>query len=193
MAQKTPQTITINDAAAYPIEGFDPCYYLTSRGKVYSTKRGGPDLLSGVIGKNGYKAFTLRKNGKDVRVTLHRLVAEKFCVRPTHCDVVNHKDGNKLNNLPENLEWVTAGDNIRHAFRTGLMRKSPMGHIARMVFVSHSRRAKFTIGEADEIRTQYHGMEIPEYAAIAKQRGCGTETIRRIVLGKQKTFKEVAA
>jgi hypothetical protein len=36
-------------------------------------------------------------------------------------------------------------------------------------------------------------MEKPEYAAIAKRLGCGTETIRRIVLGQQKIFKEIAA
>jgi hypothetical protein len=193
MAQKTPQTITINDVTAYPIEGVDPCYYLTAAGDVYSTKRGLPERLSGVVGNNGYKAFTFRNAGKDVRLSLHRLLAAHFCEKPDGCDVVNHKDGDKLNNAIENLEWVTAGDNVRHAYATGLMQKSDYVHIAKMVLASHGRRAKFTKVEADQIAEEYSAMEKPEYAVIAKRLGCGTETIRRIVLGQQKIFKEIAA
>ena len=69
---------------------------------------------------------TWRDDIKDKSVTtfVHRLKAIGFCENTTGMDVeelqVNHKDGNKLNNNLDNLEWVTQADNIRHAYRTGL-------------------------------------------------------------------------
>jgi len=33
---------------------------------------------------------------------------------------VNHKDGNKTNNYFENLEWIEARENCRHAVHIGL-------------------------------------------------------------------------
>jgi hypothetical protein len=59
--------------------------------------------------------------GKHKRV--HRLVAAAFCNKRDGCDEVNHKDGNKLNNRAENLEWCTKSENMLHAYRMGLQTK----------------------------------------------------------------------
>lgn len=44
----------------------------------------------------------------------HRLVAEAFLENKNNLPVVNHIDGNKLNNCVNNLEWVSYNDNAKH-------------------------------------------------------------------------------
>lgn len=60
-------------------------------------------------------------SGDRVNVNLHRIVATVFVKREndTH-DIVNHIDGNKHNNIAENLEWTTHSQNNKHAYETGL-------------------------------------------------------------------------
>ena len=53
---------------------------------------------------------------------LHRLIAEQYVANPHNKPCTNHINGDKHDNRPENLEWVTHKENTQHAFRTGLMR-----------------------------------------------------------------------
>lgn len=63
----------------------------------------------------------LWKDGKHKDFLVYRLVAYAFLGKPENDSfTVNHKDGNRLNNCVENLEWLTLADNIRHGYRTGL-------------------------------------------------------------------------
>lgn len=72
--------------------------------------------LKGCI-TSGYRSvkFTFI-DGHQQRFYVHRLVAEHFIREPRDGEVVNHKDGNKLNNNVNNLEWVTQRDNILHYY-----------------------------------------------------------------------------
>lgn len=59
--------------------------------------------------------------GKIHTVNIHRLVAELFIKSIDDNLVVNHIDGNKLNNNVINLEIITPKENSIHAIKTGLM------------------------------------------------------------------------
>lgn len=70
------------------------------------------------------KRVSLWKNGKPKDYLVARLVAMTFLGKPPEGYTVNHKDGNRLNNNIENLEWLSLEDNVRHAFATGLMSRT---------------------------------------------------------------------
>lgn len=49
---------------------------------------------------------------------VHRAVAAAFIgPAPSERHEINHKDGNPVNNMVENLEWVTPSENARHSHR----------------------------------------------------------------------------
>lgn len=102
--------------------------YLESRGAWFIDKNGNVfhngKLLKPTKNKNGYLSVELWENGNRKRVYVHRLVAEKYIPNPENKREVNHKDGNKLNNSVDNLEWVTSSENKYHAYKNGLRRSA---------------------------------------------------------------------
>lgn len=101
---------------------------------------------------------------------VHRLVAEAFLGPCPRGKEVNHKNGRRLDNRPENLEYVTAAENKAHAVANG--------------FVSHGDRhpnSKLTAAEVRQIRRKFKpGM----CAALAKEYGVHLATIDYIVRRK---------
>lgn len=67
---------------------------------------------------DGYMCLRVRPCGKRYKV--HRIVAMAFIPNPENKPQVNHIDGNKQNNHVSNLEWATAKENIKHAWKSGL-------------------------------------------------------------------------
>ena len=74
--------------------------------------------------KAGYRV-TLWKNKKPKDFLVARLVCTTFHENLIGTKMtVNHKDGNRLNNRIENLEWLSLADNIRDGFKTGLYKSA---------------------------------------------------------------------
>ena len=78
--------------------------------------------------KNDYGYVELWKNNKGKKFRIHRLVAETFIPNPKNLPVINHIDGNKLNNVVENLEWCTHQENTKHAMQNGLIKPPPRSY-----------------------------------------------------------------
>lgn len=79
-------------------------------------------ILKAVVGKsNGYLKVSLYVDKRVQTIEVHRLVAKTFLQKPTDGKryVVDHiVDGDKLNNHPSNLQYITQQENILKSSRT---------------------------------------------------------------------------
>ena len=104
------------------VVGFEGRYQVSNIGNVKSLHYRGHDyerLLKPAEHHTGY--LIVRLGNKPAKICLvHQLVAKAFIPLVEGKKFVNHIDGNKRNNCAENLEWVTAQENITHAIKTGL-------------------------------------------------------------------------
>lgn len=87
-------------------------YMIDENGNVFNKTTN--KYLKGSIGENGYKYYRLSQNNHKKMYYAHRLVAEHFLNNPNNFPIVNHIDGNKLNNNINNLEWVTYSENTKY-------------------------------------------------------------------------------
>ena len=72
--------------------------------------------VAGTVHTDGY--IRMRYQGVNIRV--HRVIWAKFTGYLDNNMVINHRDGNKLNNAFSNLEIITHAQNQIHAYRAGL-------------------------------------------------------------------------
>lgn len=163
------------------ITGFEGLYLISNRGNIKSLARvvdrgdKGSYLrnekdLSLSLNKDGYIKVCLQKEGVRTHTNVHILVAKEFIPNPEDLPEVNHKDGNKSNNIISNLEWCTKKFNRQHAYDTGLQ-KAPKG-------VKHYK-AKLSKKEVIEIRKSKE-----KGVVLAKAYNVSPQTISRVKLNK---------
>ena len=134
-----------------------PNYEVSSNGRVRNIKT--QKILKQCIHKNkGYCWYTLPSISKGYRhgVQAHTVIATYFCENPKHYKEVNHKDGDKTNNHPNNLEWVSRSGNLQHAYKLGLR--------ARKTKATRSRQKKcFVQVKETEIIYEFDSMTSASY------------------------------
>ena len=151
------------------IKGYEGLYQISNLGNVKSFKTN--KLLSNKrIDGSGYAQVALRKNGKVKELRINRLVAFHFIGDPENDKLtVNHKDGIKLNNKVDNLEWATLSEQMIHAYKNGL--KKP---------VKGCRTVDKETQE--EIKQLYQkGKRGRSALALGKKFGISPSTVERIV------------
>lgn len=97
--------------------GFYP-YEASDHGEI--RRVGKKTMMAQCLSERGYLRVTMTVNGEEITRTAHALVAIAFIgYRPSGMHV-NHIDGLKGNNRPDNLEYLTPAENSAHAARLGL-------------------------------------------------------------------------
>lgn len=102
-----------------------PLYLASSKGRI---RRVGRKLIRKAQKhkKTGYLYLNLQdKPWTDTRCAVHRLVCEAFHGKPDSKMDVNHKNGVKDDNRPENLEWCSRSENLLHKIH--VLKRNPGG------------------------------------------------------------------
>jgi hypothetical protein len=148
-----------------PIPEFEN-YEVSSLGCVRNRKTG--RLLKFHINKKGYSQVVVSQNCNLRLFRVHRAVAAAF-IGPCPKDLqVNHIDGDKANNRPENLEYVTDKQNKEHSVRLGLVGRG-----------KRVASTKLTEQQVKEIRTRWAEGEAQR--ALARRFNVAQGTIAAIV------------
>ncbi len=168
------------------IPGFDGKYTIDKEGSVYSLYsrwglREKPRKLSVYLTKGKYKCVKMVKNGNPYKGYVHKLLAKAFIENPENKPLVNHIDGNSLNNSVNNLEWATSSEDQKHAFEMGLNTKE---------YASGENNNKSTLTENEvlDIRNAWN-LGCFVYRNIAEAYNVSIVTARNII--KRKTWKHI--
>jgi hypothetical protein len=129
------------------ITGFSD-YGVTKDGRVISFRRNSEGVSLTPSTSNGYEKVSLQgKNGKG-NFQVHRLVAMMFLHKKKNCNIVNHIDGDKLNNKLDNLEWTTRSGNAQHyektiapKYKADRKQKKHDDLATRLAIISHAQTA----------------------------------------------------
>jgi hypothetical protein len=166
------------------VKNYESLFSITEDGKLFSHRGKTIRKLKLQLHPTGYLMYGTKiggRKGQPILLRIHRLVAEAFVHNPDNKPFVNHVDGNKLNNCVTNLEWVTAQENSRHAWDTGLQK--PLKGV-------EYAQSKLSDEDVLYIRANFKPYDkLLGARALAKRFNISNPQITRVVQGK--TYKDV--
>ena len=106
-------------------------YYISEYGQVISiSKKGKVKFLKNSITHDGYARIALKyEKGKEKKYRINRLVFQTFVGNLVDGLVIDHIDGNRLNNHYSNLRQITQKENIENAIRLNNFGKNNASYI----------------------------------------------------------------
>lgn len=113
----TETTDTI-DERWLPIPDYEELYSASDHGRICShhpRHKGHKKILSPSTQKDGYIQLSLSKDKKRRSFLVHSLVLLAFKGQRPPNHIANHIDFDRGNNRPENLEYLTILENVRHS------------------------------------------------------------------------------
>jgi len=146
-------------------------YELNKKGQVFSVRSN--KFLKPQLKTNGYLSVSFCENGKVKQHLVHRLVAKKYLPNPKNLPEVNHKNGIKIDNRLENLEWVSKSENEKHSYKVGL--KSHLGE--------KNTQSKLTKEEVLQIKNFWETKNFLQ-KELGEMFGVCQQTISLIVINK---------
>lgn len=166
------------------VVGYEGQYQVSDLGNVRSVNWGNRGFTKNLYLKphnRGYLQVELFRDGTRKTFMVHRLVAQAFIENPNNLPLVNHKDENKYNNTPDNLEWCDNSYNVcyslnRHGVEAG-KRVAPSRHNCKRIGLMIIQCSLYgdKIREWDDART------------IFIQTGMSDWSISECCRGKRKT------
>jgi hypothetical protein len=165
-----------------PVVGWEDLYMVSNQGRVASLNRidaSGRAIQGRVLRQcptRGYMTVRLYRDRWGLGRKVHHLVLEAFVgPRPINAQA-NHKNGIKGDNRPENLEWVSARENVLHTFRE--LGRIPM--IPPHYKGDAHPRAKLNWPKVAEIRN-VHAAGSATIAGLARQYGVSEATVAHVI------------
>jgi hypothetical protein len=169
------------------VVGFDGAYEVSSFGKVRSLPRSVDAVsrwgtvrqmrftgkeLNAVPGNHGYPKVSLRSLGKTTYALVHVLVATAFIgPKPSQKHQINHKNGDKIDNRVENLEWVTPQENVIHRCRVLKLGSGERQHCAKLTAEKvRAIRARYAAGETQDAIAADFGVARPNISFIVRRK-----------------------
>jgi len=149
-------------------------YRVSNWGRVCHRKTGNirKTFMAGY--KLGYVYVGLWNRPRHMNVAVHTLVAGAFIgPRPKGLEV-NHKNGVKTVNYPNNLEYMTPSQNSKHAYKLGL------SSVPRLKGEQNGR-AKLSENDMKKIRDMYHSGGGYKQVELAEEFGVTQGLISKII------------